>query len=175
MALAFEVHGPTQVLFDNSAGAASPANVLGYSDNNDLISLELEYPSEPIYTTRSGSIPEAYIHLGVVGRLTVTLAKWDKEFITDISHALPGSATAESDVGTIGGIKDDGNGNFSMKILSAASTHHYTMKNCYLDGSIRRLDFGNKPSRIGLNIICLPYESTPGTLGAADSVYEVSR
>jgi|TARA_R100000501_G_C2610654_1_gene105342 hypothetical protein len=174
MGLEFEVHGPTQVLFHNSAGS-TPTNVLGYTDNNDLVSLEMEYPQEAIYTTRSGNIPEAHIHMGVIGRLTMTLVKWDADFLTDIMHALPGAAVAEGDVGQIGGLKTTGEGNFSIKISSSASEHTYTMKNCYLDGPVRRLDFGNKPSRIGLNIICLPYEASEGTLAVTDSVYEVTR
>ena len=173
MALAFEVHGPTQVLFSNSAGA-TPSAVLGYTDNNDLISLELEYPQEPIFTTRSGNIPEAYIHMGIIGKLSMTLVKWEADELDTLHIALPGGAANPSDVGTIGGIKSDGDGNFSIQIAGASSGTEYTMKNCYLDGPIRRLDFGNKPSRIGLNIICLPYESVAGTLAATDAVYEVT-
>tara|TARA_R110000824_G_scaffold182887_2_gene363888 strand:- start:21 stop:551 length:531 start_codon:yes stop_codon:yes gene_type:complete len=174
MALAFEVHGPTLVTWNNAAGTASPANNLGYTDNNDLISLELEYPNEPIFTTRSGNIPEAFVHLGVIGRLTMTLVKWDHEQLEDLMHALPGSAALESEVGTIGGLKTSGSGNFSLKIASTASGDAYVMKSCWFDGPVRRLDFGNKPSRIGLNIICTPHEATPNTLDGRDEVYTVT-
>ena len=174
MALGFEVHGPTLVEWDNATGAANPSNELGYTDNNDLISLELEYPKEPIFTTRSGNIPEAFVHLGVIGRLTMTLVKWDYEQLEDLTHALPGGAASESEVGTIGGLKTSGDGNFSLKITGAASTHTYIMKSCWLDGPIRRLDFGNRPSRIGLNIICTPYEDPAGALAADDAVYTVA-
>ena len=174
MALGFEVHGPTLVTWNTAAGTASPANSLGYTDNNDLISLELEYPNEPIFTTRSGSIPEAFIHLGIIGRLTMTLVKWDNAQLEDLMHALPGSATAESHVGTIGGLKTSENGNFSLKIAGASSGHAFVMKSCWLDGPVRRLDFGNKPSRIGLSIICTPHEAVAGALAVDDEVYTVT-
>ena len=174
MALAFEVHGPTLVTWHNTAGTAGPALELGYTDNNDLISLELEYPNEPIFTTRSGNIPEAFVHLGVIGRLTMTLVKWDAAQLEDLTHALPGGAGNESEVGTIGGLKVSTDGNFSLKIAGTASGDAYVMKSCWLDGPVRRLDFGNKPSRIGLNIICTPYEDSAGTLAADDAVYIVT-
>mgnify|MGYP004450309631 FL=1 len=173
MALGFVVHGPTKVLFNTAAGTTAPANVLGYTDNNDLISLDMEYPQEPIFTTRSGSIPEAYIHLGLIGRLTMTLVKWDAGILETLMYALPGDADTEADVGTIGGVKTTGKGNFSLRISGISSNIAYTMQNCYLDGSIRRMDFGNRPSRIGLNFICLPHEATPGTLAATDEVYDI--
>jgi hypothetical protein len=174
MALAFEVHGPTLVTWNNAAGTSNPAAVLGYTDNSDLISLELEYPNEPIFTTRSGSIPETFIHLGVIGKLTMTLVKWDAGQLEDLMHALPGGATAESHVGTIGGLKDSANGNFSLKIAGATSADTYVMQSCWLDGPVRRLDFGNKPSRIGLSIICTPAEASAGELAATDEVYTVT-
>jgi hypothetical protein len=105
----------------------------------------------------------------------MTLVKWDSDLLDTLSVALPGGATAASDVGTIGGIKSTGDGNFSLQIAGASSGIEYTMKNCYLDGPIRRLDFGNKPSRIGLNFICLPLATgDDDAMLETDSVYEVS-
>jgi len=172
MALGFIVHGPTKVLIAETAGA-TPSDVLGYTDNNDLISLELEYPTEPIFTTRLGNIPEAYIHLGVIGRLTMTLVKWEVTFLSRLIMQVPGVPGAEGGTGTIGGIKTSGEGNFSLQIAGIASEVEYTMGNCYIDGPVRRMDFGNRPSRIGLNFICLPLMDGDDPADA-DAVYVAS-
>ena len=174
MALAFEVHGPTKVQLSTNQGTPSWAD-FGYTDNNDLIGFEMEYMTEPITTTLTGNIPEDYVHLGVFGHLTMTLVKWDVDELASLIQHAP-DAAGEGDVGTIGKLKiADGSNNFGLKLIAAASEDTYTFHNCIIEGrGLRRLDFGNKPSRIGLNIICLP-DSLGADMSATDNIYTVSR
>ena len=179
MALTFEVQGPTKVSID-IAGGTSYGTGLGYTDNSDLISFELDYMTEPILTTRMGNIPENYVHLGTIGYLNMTLVKFDQALIEDLIHAVPDGA-AEGDVGTVGKLRmntnDTGDGDdFALKLDCATTSDVYSFHKCIIEGrGIRMLDFGNRPQRMGLSIICLPNQGSDDTLAGTDNIYGVSR
>lgn len=172
----FEVCGPTEVKFDTTVVSPTFTNTLGFTDNNDLISFELDYMSEPVMTTRMGNIPENYIHLGTMGYLNITLVKWDVALVEDIIHAVPDGA-AEGDVGTVGALRlatdDTADGDdFAIRLVCANTSDTYTFHKCLIDGrGVRILDFGNKPQRISLSIICLPQQGSDNTLVSTDNIY----
>ena len=179
MALTFEVQGPTQVSI-GIGGYGASYTALGYTDNSDLISFEMDYMTEPILTTRMGNIPENYIHLGTMGYLNMTLVKFDQAVIEDLIHAVPDGAE-EGDVGTVGALRlhlaNDGNeDDFSLKLDCATTDDVYSFHKCIIEGrGIRLLDFGNRPQRMGLSIICLPYQASSDTHAGTDNIYTVTR
>jgi len=182
MALGFEIHGPTLVKVDMTGGTDGLVN-LGYTDNSDLISFELDYMTEPITTTHMGNIPEQYIHLGTIGYLNMTMVKWDTATMDDLIFSVPGGST-EGAVGTVGAVRLGPQGttdhtfstNFSVQLACATSGDTYNFENCLIEGrGVRVMDFGNKAQRVALSIVCLPYSDSDGVHHGDDNIYSVTR
>ena len=182
MALGFEVHGPTKIQVDMTGGTDNLVD-LGYTDNNDLISFEMDYMTEPIMSSMMGNIPEQYVHLGTIGYLNMTLVKWDTATMDDLIFSVPGGTT-EGAVGTVGGLRLGAEGttdqtfatNFSVKLVCATSGDAYLFENCLIEGrGVKLLDFGNKAQRVGLSIVCLPYSDTDNVHHGDDNIYSVTR
>jgi len=172
MAATFNVEGPTQVQYSASTGDESSTSyeILGYTDNADLINFEIETFDHPLKTTRLGEIPEEFIHQGTVVHLNLTLIKWDVTQGTLLQHQ---GRTGEGDMGTIGSLKlDAGAGAFAIKVIGGTKT--YEFHNCVLTGrGVRVLDLGNRPKRLALSILCLP-QNMVGTTVGTDNIYTVA-
>ena len=179
--LDFHVWGPSKVQIDLDGGTNSLID-LGYTDNSDLISFELDIMTEPIMTTRMGNIPEDYIHLGTIGYLNMTLVKWSEGYAEDLLHGSVPDGAAEGDVGTVGKLRMGAQGtsdqtfgnNFSLRVLQTgtASPDSIDFHNCIIEGrGVRVMDFGNKPQRLGLSIICLPYSGGDAAHAGTDNIY----
>lgn len=189
MANIFNISGVTTVQYDTTSDAAtsfsSVGSGLGQTDNDDLISFELEYFKDPIYTTEFGSaIPAQYINQGVLGYLSMTLVKWDLDALEDITQCLPGTIV-ESSIGNIGalmlgadtsqGVADQAHSTSQLAIKLVTSIgSDYLFHNCMIDGRIRVMDFGNKPQRLGLNFICLPHAEADNALTDGSVIYTES-
>ena len=179
--LDFHVWGPSKVQIDLDGGTNNLID-LGYTDNSDLISFELDIMTEPIMTTRMGNIPEDYIHLGTIGYLNMTLVKWSENYTEDLFHGSVPDGAVEGDVGTVGKLRMGAQGtsdqtfgtNFSLRILQTGtgSPDSIDFHNCIIEGrGIRMLDFGNKPQRLGLSIVCLPLSGSDNVHAGTDNIY----
>ena len=188
MANIFNISGATTVTYDTSstAGSSFSGTALGQTDSNDLISFELEYFKEPIHTTEFGPhIPAQYVNLGALGYLSMTLVKWDLDALEDLTQMLPGTIV-ESSIGDIGalmlgadtavGVADQTystDGQCAIKLVTSIGSD-YTFRNCVIDGRIRVMDFGNRPQRLALNFLCLPYAESDNTLEDGSVIYTES-
>jgi hypothetical protein len=62
--------------------------------------------------------------------------------------------------------------NFSLRIAGAGNGDHVDFHNCIIEGrGIRIMDFGNKPQRLGLSIICLPLSGGDNVHAGTDNIY----
>ena len=185
--LNFQVWGPSLVKVDPTGYNATPNEELGYTDNSDLISFELDIMTEPIMTTYMGNIPEQYIHLGTIGYLNMTLSKWNETNVRDLMGETVGQGEGggvEGRVGKVGSLRMGAEGtldqtfgtNFSLSITGATSGDIITFHNCIIEGrGFRRMDFGNKPQRIGLSMVCLPYAGgTDDEHTGSDKIYTIT-
>ena len=176
--LDFNLWGPSKVSIHLTGG--TPNIDLGYTDNSDLISFELDIMTEPIMTTRMGNIPEDYVHLGTIGYLNMTLVKWSEEYIEDLLQTSVPDGAGEGDVGTVGKLRMGVQGttdatfgtNFSLRVAGAGNGDSVDFHNCIIEGrGIRMLDFGNKPQRLGLSIVCLPLSGSDNVHAGTDNIY----
>jgi len=186
MANIFNISGATTVQYDTTSDAgtsfSSQGAGLGQTDNNDLISFELEYFKDPIHTTEFGSaIPAQYINQGVLGHLSMTLVKWDLDALENLTKMLPGTIV-ESSIGNIGalmlgadtsqGVSDQAHGDSQCAIKLVTSIgSDYTFHNCVIQNNIRVMDFGNRPQRLALNFLCLPQAEGDGALTDGSAIY----
>jgi hypothetical protein len=187
----FQVWGPSLVSVSPKAYNATPDEPLGYTDNNDLISFEMDIMTEPIMSTYMGNIPEQYVHLGTIGYLSMTLSKWNEQNIQDLIGTTCGGNDGASDgegvVGTVGSLRMGVQGttdqtygtNFSLSIVGSSISSHISkvvFHNCIIEGrGFRRMDFGNKQQRIGLSIVCLPYSAGGDAVHTgSDHIYTVT-
>jgi len=179
MALTFEVQGPTKVQVDLTGGVDNLVD-LGYTDNNDLISFELDYMNEPVFTTRMGNIPENYVHLGTMGYLNITLVKFDQAVVEDLIQSVP-AGVVEGQSGTVGALRMSADDtahttDFALKLNCATTGDSYVFKKCIiLDRGVRMLDFGNRPQRMALSIVCLPLQAENDVHAGTDEIYGVTR
>ena len=179
--LDFHVWGPSKVSINLSGG--TPNIDLGYTDNSDLISFELDIMTEPIMTTMMGNIPEQYIHMGTVGYLNMTLVKWSEGYVEDMLHGTVPDGAVEGDVGTVGKLRmgaSDGQGtsdatfgnNFSVRVAGAGNGDSIDFHNCIIEGrGVRMMDFGNKAQRLALSFVCLPLSGSDGVHAGTDNIY----
>ena len=184
--LNFQVWGPSLVKVKPD-GYGTPDEELGYTDNSDLVSFELDIMTEPIMSSYMGNIPEQYVHLGTIGYLNMTLSKWNETNVRDLLSSSLGQgegAGKEGVVGTVGSLRMGAEGttdqtfgtNFSLSITGATSGDVVTFHNCIIEGrGFKRIDFGNKAQRIGLSIVCLPYSSgTDDEHTGSDHIYTIT-
>jgi hypothetical protein len=154
MALGFMVEGPTTVQTTN-LGTFSTFADLGYTDNNDLVSVDVEYLQETIESSDTGRVPVDVINMGVIATVNMTLVKWDD---TKLQNLLEFPSGGAGQVGTIG-LRMFGNGSsdyrFKLKLVGDDKT--FTFHRCHFEArAVRMFDFGNRARRVGLSITCLP-------------------
>lgn len=124
MATTIQVPGPSVIQFSLSNSGTS-WTTLGYSDNDNLPSVQFTDHSHEIKTSISGALPEEIVLLGSEARIACALVKWDEEaFLELLAHvrdpengnalfATPGTrVVGTSDAGAL----------FSLKLLGSDSS-----------------------------------------------------
>jgi hypothetical protein len=156
MASSFFIAGPTVVRV--AIGSSATFADLGYSDNDNLPSVQLTDNHHEVKTVLSGNVPEEIVLTGTSARITLALVKWDQVVLETILSQQRG-ATSNS---TVGRIVQVGVNTFRVKIIVAAAggTTAYLFNTCYLqpDG-MGDSQWGNRERVLTLNISAIPDSS----------------
>lgn len=156
MATAIFVAGPTKVEVDTSGSL----EILGYSDNDNLPSIQFTDFQHEVKTVLSGQAPEEVVLQGMVARIGLALVKWDADILVDVLTKQRAVATT-SPVGRR--IVAD-SGYFGLKITSISNNSAYEFTHAFLqqDG-IGDSQWGNRERVITLALMAIPDPAT-GTL-----------
>ncbi len=162
MATAINIAGPTKLLVKQQAEATTTTlhatnDLLGFTDNDDLISISYENIQDPYYSTESGREPAAMIYQGTIATITATLIKWDEAIADNIRTSMHSDAT-----GTMGSIGQDQFNttftnveNLQVKVLANSATGFtttsYQFLKCYVE-SMQETSWGNAPKKLVLTI-----------------------
>ena len=155
MAIGINIAGPTQLCFKQAVETDTTAitDVLGYTDNDDLINISYEEIMDPYYSTERGREPAAMVYQGTIATISASLIKWDEAVVDDLRTTMHSNATGT--LGTIG--QDQFNAtfthvqNFQIRVLATATTGFtatsYQFLKCHID-SIQETNWGNAPKKL---------------------------
>jgi hypothetical protein len=164
MASTFNIQGPTALHIaqgaDNTTPSFGSGTILGYTDNSDLISVEIDNMMDPYESTEGGKEPAAMIYQGTVVTITATLIKWDtanKDKLTNSiweaegSTAIPGAiGQNQFDQATFTHVE-----NLHLKIdptdTDDLETYSYWFKHVWLE-SMSETSWGNAPKKLVLTL-----------------------
>jgi hypothetical protein len=149
MPVALFVPGPT-VIEVNITGSFV---VLGYSDNDNLPSMQASDNHHEIKTVLSGAVPEEIVLTGTAARISLALVKWDQTVL----EALLAKQRGASNIATVGRRLVSGNATFKLRVRSVSGTAAYEFGRCYLqqDGH-GDSQWGNRERVCTLNISAIP-------------------
>jgi hypothetical protein len=155
MATALRVAGPSVVRVDN-AGAGT-YSVLGYSDNDNLPSVQVTDYNHEIKTVLSGNTPEEIVLTGMTARISVALVKWDE----DVLDAMLDRQRGTYNVQTIGRRVIANNAFLGVEIASVSQTMKYRFTRCILppDG-MGDSQWGNRERVLTLQFYAFPDPTT---------------
>ena len=170
MAATFNVQGPVALQIKQQAPGTTTASgfeLLGYTDNDDLISVEIDNMMEPHFATETGKEPAALIYHGTIATISATLIKWDTtikdKLIETIWEGVGGT------LGTVGQNQfDDANFDnvlgLQIKLVPTSTdnieTYSYQFFKCYLE-SMQETNWGNAPKKL-----VLTFKATRATTAA---------
>jgi hypothetical protein len=143
MASTFQVQGPTALEWSTDDG--STYTQIGFSGNDQLFSVDIEYSNNIITATDTGEEPAEVVYTGAIAVLTCQLVKWDVAQVALIQ--VPPGGTGEGDAGVIGSRWVTGNHSFGIQFEPVtAGRDIYTFERCILNGpqAVQFSDFGNK-------------------------------
>ena len=94
MAIGFEVSGPTLIRI-RMPNETSTWDSLGYTPNDDTLSLDVSSDPLPVHSSRAGGyMPANWIHRGVMGVIPISMVDWDPDVMDElIGWAYPTSGT----------------------------------------------------------------------------------
>lgn len=152
MAVAIFVPGPTKVQVDTTGTYAD----LGYSDNDNLPTIQLTDNHHEIKTVLSGAVPEEIVLTGTSARLTLALVKWDNTVL----QALLAKQRGASNDSVVGRVLVANSFTFGIKIVSVGGTQAYQFDRCFLqpDG-MGDSQWGNRERVLTLNLMAIPNAS----------------
>jgi len=134
MALALHIAGPTTIQVDVGAGYTT----LGYSDNDNLPSVQFTDHIHEVKTVASGMMPEEVVVLGTTATISVALIKWDKVVLDGLLTLQRGAS-----YGLVGTTIIASGQTFGVKIYTP--TQSYTFPTCYLQSnSVGDSQWGNR-------------------------------
>jgi len=96
MATTIQVAGPTTISVEVTGGSVA---VLGYSDNDNLPSIQFQDTQHDVRTVLSGQIPEEIVLTGTMARISLALVKWDEDVLNTILLSQRGTSAANNPVG----------------------------------------------------------------------------
>ena len=170
----FNIQGPTvlSVRSEGTAGASDEPgdaigtwdadDYLGYTSNEDMISVSFNPILVPHTSTQTGGMPAAMIYHGVIATVTATLVKWSpsvKEIL------VGGTGATEGAVGRVGMNMFDNTftncDTFRFRIDPVASgssdwpsstdRYGYLFQQCWLE-TWAETDWGNAPKKLVLTL-----------------------
>lgn len=159
MAAGFVVPGPTVIKIDT--------NILGYTDNDDLISIDFEDFNEILTSTDNGDEPAEIVYRGRIAIITANLVKWDTAQAV-LMQQPPGATGGEGDAGVIGSQWIAGNHHWEVAIEPITSGKFgYTFDRCIVNGanSVQFSDFGNTHQRLRVQFLAFRTHGTDTTVG----------
>lgn len=142
MAASFQVQGPTELQWSVDDG--TNYNSLGFSGNDQLFSVDIEYSNNIITATDTGEEPAEVVYTGAIAVVTCQLVKWDTTQISAMQ--IPPGGTAEGDAGVIGTRWVTGDHYFWLRFEpTTASRDRYVFKRCVLNGpqAFQMGEYGN--------------------------------
>jgi len=89
MAMTIQVPGPTVVQYILANTGTNWTN-LGYSDNDNLPTIQFTDHQHEIKTALSGAVPEEIVMNGAEARIGVSLVKWDQTNFTSLLEFVRG-------------------------------------------------------------------------------------
>lgn len=135
MAVVLHIAGPTTLQVDVGGGFVT----LGWSDNDNLPSVQFTDHFHEVKTVASGMMPEEVVVLGTTATISVALVKWDAEVLSNLLTEVRGNFS----YGTVGARIIGQGMSFSVKLL--AGTQAYTFPVCYLQSnSVGDSQWGNR-------------------------------
>ena len=155
MPMAIYVPGPTIINVATTAGTYVP---LGYSDNDNLPSIQFTEHLHEVKTVTSGASPEEMVAQNIEASVTVSLVKWDDTILNNILVDQRGAAYNN----TVGRRLVSNNAFFGLQIRSVAATQPgYTFTHAFLrPDSVGDSQWGNRERVLTLNFRCIPNPST---------------
>jgi hypothetical protein len=154
MAMAIYVPGPTII---NVATTAGTYVALGYSDNDNLPSIQFTEHLHEVKTVTSGASPEEMVAQNIEASVTVSLVKWEDSVLATLLADQRGAAYNN----TVGRRLVSNNAFFGLQIRSvAASQPGYTFTHAFLrPDSVGDSQWGNRERVLTLNFRCIPNPS----------------
>lgn len=148
------VAGPTKVEVNMSNSWV----LLGYSDNDNLPSVQFTDYQHEVKTVLSGQAPEEIVLQGMVARIGLALVKWDAANLVALLTDQRGAAGTTSPVGRR--IVND-TAYFGIRILSIANGSGYTFNYAYLQqDSVGDSQWGNRERVLTLAVNAIPNPTT---------------
>jgi len=145
MATVIYVPGPTAI-YVNSA-------LLGYSDNDNLPTIQFTDHHHEIKTVLSGAVPEEVVLQGTHARISVALVKWDNAIYQAMIADQRGAAT----ITAVGRRIVGNNAFFPLQIRSVSQTSEYSFPVTFLQPeSISDSQWGNRERVLTLNFMSIP-------------------
>jgi hypothetical protein len=160
MATSFNIQGPTSFgIKQLSETSEATHDVLGHTDNDDLISVDFNNIYDPYESSESGREPAAMIYQGTIATITATLVKWDTAIKDNLHSCVWDNSGDHGLVGTVG--QDQFNTTFThvenLQVLltptstSGMETYTYRFFKCWVD-NIQETGWGNAPKKLVLSI-----------------------
>lgn len=147
------VPGPTAIYVNTS--------LLGYSDNDNLPTIQFTDHHHEIKTVQSGNVPEEVVLQGTHARISVALVKWDNAIYQAMIADQRGAAT----ITTVGRRIVGNSGFFPLQIRSVGGTSQYTFPVAYLQPeSIGDSQWGNRERVLTLNFMAIPNTAVDNAL-----------
>ena len=151
MPATFQIAGPTTVQVDTTGTYVQ----LGFSDNDNLPSIQFTDHHHEVKTVLSGNVPAEIVLTGTSARISLALVKWNQSVLVDLLEKQRGTANS-TDVGAVlvGGATAR---TFGVKIFSVGGTSVYVFDRCYLqpDG-VSDSQWGNRERVLTLNLAVIP-------------------
>jgi hypothetical protein len=155
MATAIFVPGPT-VVNVSTGTSTTPGSfmVLGYSDNDNLPSIQFTDHLHEVKTVTSGAVPEELVAQNIEASVTVSLVKWD----SDVLNTLLSDQRNAAYNNQVGRRLISSNGACGLQIRSvAAAQPGYTFTHAFLrPDSVGDSQWGNRERVLTLNFRCIP-------------------
>jgi hypothetical protein len=167
-----QVPGPTTVQYI-LANTGTSWITLGYSDNDNLPSVQFTDHQHEIKTSISGAVPEEIVMQGAEARIACALVKWDETNFASLTNFVRGGQAY-----SIPGTRVVGTGASSVSLISlrllGSDTSSWTFRNVYItQDSISDSQWGNRERVLTLGFrtiwrqapesaVTPPWEYSPG-------------
>lgn len=185
MALDFNVQGPIALRVGIEGANLNDTDILGYTTNSDLFSVQMQRTSNIAQSTDQGEEPGDIIHTGSTVVVSGVLAKWNAVYSEVLQYLMraPGS-TAEGQAGRIGqrwikGFPAGTTNCFQAELRPASNqvgAYWYNFPRCYGDENMFSIrEHGNVPKLLAFTFIAIRKGAAVGVISdgltGTDPVY----